>query len=202
MNKKADYWDERYASNEYVFGKEPNEYFKKCIDKLPVGKILIPAAGEGRDAVYAALLGWDVIAFDQSKVAQQKAFELTRNDGVIIHYSVCDMEDFIMKENEYDAIAIIYFHLMPEIRIPFFQKVCRSLKKDGVLILEAFNYKQLINSSGGPKNSEMLLTKEILSNEFSSLQIFENLEEEIILKEGEGHVGKADVVRFMAKKQI
>ena len=200
MIKNADFWNERYASADYVFGREPNEYFKTRIDKLNIGKILIPAAGEGRDAIYAACKGWDVFAFDQSRVAQKKALELAKNNGVKIHYSVCDMEDFIMRENEYDSIAVIYFHLMPEQRSRFFKKVRNSLKNNGTLILEAFNVMQLNNSSGGPKEIEMLLSKDILSGEFSSLQIIENTEEEIILSEGGGHSGKADVVRFMARK--
>ena len=59
-------WDEKYAMEEYRFGKEPNTFFKSVLDTLDAGKILIPAAGEGRDAVYAATKGWDVYAFDLS----------------------------------------------------------------------------------------------------------------------------------------
>jgi 2-polyprenyl-3-methyl-5-hydroxy-6-metoxy-1,4-benzoquinol methylase len=200
MDKKAEYWNERYSSGDYVFGTEPNEYFKTIIDSLPVGKILIPAAGEGRDAVYAAKLGWQVMAFDQSRVACDKALSLAKNNGVEINFVVADVEEFEMKENEYDAIAVIFFHLPTVIRSSFFNKIPKALKKNGCLIVEAFNSRQLNNNSGGPKDIDLFLSEKILANQFQSLNIIENREMEIKLTEGGGHYGKADVVRFFAKK--
>ena len=32
------FWDQRYSSFEYVYGKEPNVFFKSEIDKLKPGK--------------------------------------------------------------------------------------------------------------------------------------------------------------------
>jgi 2-polyprenyl-3-methyl-5-hydroxy-6-metoxy-1,4-benzoquinol methylase len=202
MDKKAIMWNERYSTDEYVFGKEPNEYLKKMIDTLPAGKILIPAAGEGRDAVYAAKSGWEVMAFDQSCVARDKALLLAKNNGVEINFVVTDVEDFEMKENEYDAIAVIFFHLPSTLRSSFFKKIPGSLKKGGYLIVEAFSPKQLNNTSGGPKETDLFLSAELLAKEFHTLTIIENNEVEIDLSEGDGHVGKADVVRFFAKSEL
>lgn len=48
-------WDKRYGNTEYAYGEEPNAFFKKTLDKLDLkGSILLPAEGEGRNAVYAA----------------------------------------------------------------------------------------------------------------------------------------------------
>lgn len=200
MDKNAEFWNERYSSADYIFGTEPNEYFKKIIDSIPTGKILIPGAGEGRDAVYAAKIGWEVIAFDQSSVAREKALALAKNNGVKINFKVADVAEFEMKENEYDAIAVIYFHLPSALRSSFFNKLPKAIKKGGCLIVEAFNSKQINNSSGGPKEMELFLSEKNLADEFKSLNIIENNEVELELKEGGGHVGKADVVRFFAKK--
>ena len=71
-----DFWNERYASTEYVYGKEPNQYFKQILCSLSPGKILLPAEGEGRNAVYAASLGWQVYAYDFSERAYKKAMAL------------------------------------------------------------------------------------------------------------------------------
>jgi len=196
-----DFWNERYSANEYIFGTEPNEYFRSMIDTLKPGKILIPAAGEGRDAVYAARLGWEVIAFDLSSVGKKKAMELAELNKVNIEYQICDLKDFDFGIEEYDVIAPIYFHLPSEIRKMFYNKIKQSLKINGCLILEAFNRRQLENNSGGPKDLDMLLTKEILENELLGLRIIENNESEITLKEGGGHVGKANVVRVYAVRK-
>ena len=71
-------WNERYSADEYAYGTSPNEFFRKNIEQLPPGKILLPGDGEGRNAVYAAALGWDVTAFDMSDEAEAARIVLVR----------------------------------------------------------------------------------------------------------------------------
>lgn len=201
INMNNDFWNERYSTDEYIFGIEPNEYFKSKIAELKPGRILVPAAGEGRDAVYAATIGWDVIAFDLSEVGKNKALKLAALKNVKIHYDLYDVNDLTVLENEFDAVVISYFHLPENIRTEFLKKIIYSLKVGGVIILEAFNPKQLYNNSGGPNDLSLFLTTEILKNNFKELEIIENNEHEIILNEGDGHKGKASVVRFFGKKR-
>lgn len=78
-------WDKRYSSEEFAYGEEPNKYLKQQLDKLKVGTILFPAEGEGRNAVYAALLGWNVFAFDISKEGKKKALQLAKSNNVMIN---------------------------------------------------------------------------------------------------------------------
>ncbi len=81
-----DFWNERYSSDEYIFGANPNEYFKSKIAELKPGRILVPAAGEGRDAVYVATLGWEVMSFDLSEIGKAKALKLAVLQNVNIDY--------------------------------------------------------------------------------------------------------------------
>ncbi len=53
-------WNSRYNSKEYQYGIEPNDFLKDQLSQLPIGRLLVPAAGEGRDAVFAAQLVWEV----------------------------------------------------------------------------------------------------------------------------------------------
>lgn len=46
-----------------AYGTEPNAFFKAQLDQLTPGRLLLPAEGEGRNAVYAAKKGWEVAAF-------------------------------------------------------------------------------------------------------------------------------------------
>ncbi len=193
------YWDTRYSVEEYIYGTKPNAFFKSIIDTLQPGKILVPAAGEGRDAIYAAKLGWEVFAVDQSVVAQQKALQLAQDEHVTINYQVCDILDFDLTQRKYNAIVLNYFHLPPDIRMQFHSKLHSVLLPNGYIILEAFNPKQLNNTSGGPQDGNVLMTADALKQEFSALQILECGEHEIILDEGTHHQGKADIVRFVGK---
>ncbi len=66
-------WNKRYARTDFVYDTVPNEFFKQQLLKLTPGKILLPAEGEGRNAVFAAKKGWKVDAFDSSIEALKKA---------------------------------------------------------------------------------------------------------------------------------
>ncbi|HSL87766.1 MAG TPA: hypothetical protein VK870_00530, partial [Ignavibacteriaceae bacterium] len=79
------FWDERYSAEEYVYGKDPNEFFEEHLSKLNPGRLLLPGEGEGRNAIFAAKLGWQVDANDQSIVAKSKAEKLAHAYGVNIN---------------------------------------------------------------------------------------------------------------------
>ena len=52
-----EFWDQRFDIKEFVYGRHPNAFFKDFIDHHKAGSLLLPAEGEGRNAVYAALKG-------------------------------------------------------------------------------------------------------------------------------------------------
>ncbi len=193
-------WESRYAENEFVYGKEPNEFFKNFIDNTKPGKILLPAEGEGRNAVYAALKGWDVYAFDQSVNAKNKALKLASIHGVTIKYIVCDYSELSYADESFDAIGIIYFHLPENEKATAFNRIFKYLKPQGNLILEVFDKEQIINKSGGPKDIDLLYDiheMEILFHSFGKKTI---KKEYIKLNEGKLHQGEAIVIRIEAEK--
>ncbi len=193
-------WNERYNSEEFLFGKEPNRFFKETIDKLDPGKILLPADGEGRNAVYAAKTGWEVHAFDASEVGKDKALDLADQKGVSIDFEVKLIEDFEAEPNSFESIALIYCHLHPSIRGIFFEKLVESLAPGGTIILEGFRKEQLGLTSGGPKDPEMLFSAEQLVTDFGKLTKLTVTRETVWLDEGPGHQGEAKVVRLIGKK--
>ena len=194
-----DFWNERYANEEFIYGTEPNDFFKQQLNKLKPGKILLPAEGEGRNAVYAASLGWEVTAFDMSIKGKEKALQLAKMQAVDITYEVIGIQEFQSNE-KFDAIGLCYAHFPIEIRKKAHQHVLEFLKIGGHVIFEAFAKAQLGNASGGPKNKDMLFSIEEIQNEFSQLD-FELLQEKTIeLSEGNHHKGKAEVIRFLGVK--
>lgn len=194
------FWDERYSTDDYIYGKEPNVFFVEQLSKLKPGKLLLPGEGEGRNAVFAAKLGWIVNATDQSIVAKSKAQKLAEEFGVKINYAVCDIESFIFHENYYDAAAIIFFHLPVEIRSEINKKIVKSLKPCGTLIFEMFNKGQLGRETGGPQDSEMLYSTEDIERDFSSLRTILLENKVLLLNEGPKHSGQASVIRYIGIK--
>ncbi len=190
-----DFWNQRYSEPGFAYGTAPNAYFKSVIDKLPPGKLLVPGAGEGRDAIYAATLGWDVLAFDQSEAGRDKALKLASEHNVSIRYEITDVQHFVTTE-KFDAVALIFFHLPPVLRQAMHVGMQEWLPQGGHVIIEAFTPAQLQNTSGGPKELSFLLTSEILAKELSYLKILENAEMQTELDEGPYHKGLADVVRM------
>ncbi len=194
------FWNERYGHSQYAYGISPNEYLEKKLAKKKPGRALFPAEGEGRNAVYAAKLGWQVDAFDYSSAARKKALELAVSQNVKINYQISDYAGFKAEERQYDLVALIYAHTDPASRRILHQKVIEALKPKGRVILEAFSKKQLGKSSGGPKDINMLYSLEMLLDDFKSLKIVSGEEVTITLNEGLYHVGEASVVRLVAVK--
>jgi 2-polyprenyl-3-methyl-5-hydroxy-6-metoxy-1,4-benzoquinol methylase len=195
-----EFWDNRYGVREYAYGEKPNSYFKNTIEKLPTGKILLPAEGEGRNAVYAAKLGWDVSAYDGSIEGIQKANKLAKNNGVTITYRNESHESFQAELESFDCIVLIFAHLPSGKRSDIHKKLSSFLKPGGTIILEGFSKRQINKNSGGPRNIDMLFSKEEILKDFQHFHTVEITEEQTILNEGSFHKGNASVIRMLGKK--
>ncbi len=195
-----EFWDARYDDKTYAYGTQPNRYFKTFLDKLEPGKLLLPGEGEGRNAVYAAEKGWEVVAVDQSIAGQQKSEMLAENRGVSFEYYVGNILDYPFRPAEFDVIAMIFFHLPPDIRIHVHKQFIESLKPGGYMTVENFSKDQLGRASGGPPAIELLYDKYMMNRDFQTLDIMELYETEEDLDEGPFHQGKAALVRMIGKK--
>ena len=102
------FWDDRFESETYVYGELPNRYLKLSLDQLNPGKILFPGEGEGRNAVYAAQINWDVFAFDSSIEGKKKAKRLASVRNTSIDYQLSSYLDYNTDER-FDAIGL-FFH--------------------------------------------------------------------------------------------
>jgi len=196
-----EFWNDRYTDEKFVFGFNPNKFFKAQLDLLPTGKLLLFGEGEGRNAVYAASEGWDTLALDWSEKAKEKALMFARKNNVLFRYEVGSFFDIPVEHDSFDAAALIYIHLKEEDRELLHKKAVTSLKVGGTLILEAFDKEQLGRTSGGPQDIEQLYSLENIVNDFQDLEFKYFAKETLQLDEGNGHVGEACVVRFSGIKQ-
>ncbi len=193
------FWDERYAEPHFVYGEAPNAFFEDKLKDFAPGKLLLPCEGEGRQAMHAAALGWEVDAFDQSEAGRDKALQWAAKSGRSFRYELQDASSYQPKA-EYDAVALIFAHLPPAQRQNFHRNMAAALRPGGVLLLEGFTPAQLAYTSGGPKDPAMLFTAAMLQADFATLEI-EMLEEQlVVLNEGPYHQGEAAVIRLIARK--
>ena len=195
------FWNERFAEVDLVYGEAPNVWMKTCLDVRSPGRILFPAEGQGRNALYAAKKGWQVDAFDFSQVARDRALSGADQQGVSIRYQLHTIQDFEARPEQYDAVGLCYVHLPEAVRRPFYAKLIQSMKPGGEVFLEAFTHTQLAHQSGGPRSEDLLFTRNIIAHEFSELECIYLLELDTILLEGAYHHGPAHVVRFVGLKR-
>lgn len=193
-------WDERYRNAEYVYGKEPNEFFRQELHELVPGKLLLPAEGEGRNAVYAASAGWEVTAFDQSAEGKEKAMKLAREKGVTFRYDIATLEEASFPDNHFDAVALIFVHQPPKLRRVFHRRLMQFLKPGGVILMEAYSREQLHYRTGGPMNPELLFTEEEIREDFSDWEYIFLKSMLVSHDEGILHRGTGSVIRLKAKK--
>lgn len=193
------FWDQRYAEEKMIYGNQPNKFFKSFIDTHKPGTLLLPAEGEGRNAVYAASKGWQVDAFDFSEVARKKAMDFARLENVAVNYERKNIADF-KAGKQYDAVALIYVHLPEPLRKSFHQEIYNAVKPGGFLVLEAFAKEQIHFESGGPKDPALLYDAPSICGDFPFLHLLSCSQKEVVLDEGDYHNGKAAVLRMIGQR--
>ena len=193
-------WNQRYGTTEYAYGKQPNDYLKSVSYKIPSGKVLCLAEGEGRNAVYLAEQGYQVTALDYSSRAIEKAEQLARQREVAIHAICADLEQFDFTQTQWQAIISVFAHLPPYIRKKVHSAVSKSLAPRGIFILEAYAPDQLKFNSGGPPNPELLMNLNEIKDELTGLEFEISHQIERNVTEGTYHSGQGAVIQILAIK--
>jgi len=201
-NPDLDHWEARFASSDYRFGKEPNEFLVRCKPLLPrTGKVLAVADGEGRNGVWLAMQGLDVTSTDFSPSAQAKGRKLATENHVTVNFVQADAHEWAYPEEAFDVVAEIFTQFStPEKRPKKWAGMRRALKRGGLLILQGYTPKQLEHATGGPKEISQLYTRDMLERAFGDFDEVKIIEEERELQEGPGHSGMSAVIGLTARK--
>ena len=196
-------WDERYSADEFVYGEAPNEFLRDNVDRLPVGRTLCLAEGEGRNAVFLAAAGHDVLAVDQSSVGLAKARRLAASREVEIRTEVADLALFDPGVDAWDVVVSISAHLPSATRRDLHRRLVPALRPGGVMILEAYTPAQHRSSGTGgppPGQEDMLMSLAALREELAGLEELHGIELVREVNEGEFHKGEGAVVQFIARR--
>ena len=197
-------WSTRYrdAGEEYVFGTPPNRFLAAQSALLASGSNALSVAdGEGRNAVWLAEQGLQVMATEISAVALEKARKLAAGRHVEVDFVLADAVAWDYPEAAFDFVVGIFIQFAdPAQRARMFAGMARALRPGGHLIVQGYAPKQLEYRTGGPSAVENLYTADLLRTAFPDLEIVHLQEYEDVLDEGVGHKGQSALVGLVARK--
>jgi SAM-dependent methyltransferase len=195
-------WQSRFDTPQYIFGTAPNYFLASCKKLLPAsGKVLAVADGEGRNGVWLAELGLDVVSIDFSEAAQAKAAALAKERGVKIALVHTDVHAWDYPPDAFDVVAEIFTQFSaPAERARKWAGMRRTLKPGGLLIIQGYTPKQLQFGTGGPKEIESLYTRAMLERAFGDYRDIKIVEEEREIHEGTAHGGMSAVIGLTGRK--
>jgi SAM-dependent methyltransferase len=195
-------WEGRFAVADYIFGKAPNYFLVACKPLLPrCGKALAIADGEGRNGVWLAEQGLDVVSVDFSPAAQRKAKALARARGVKVTFEQADVHAWTYPQCTFDVVVEIFTQFSsPAERAIKWANMRNALKPGGLLIIQGYLPKQLEYGTGGPKQIDNLYTRAMLEEAFRDFHDIRIAEEDVEMREGTAHAGISAVINFTARK--
>ncbi|MEY4401948.1 MAG: hypothetical protein RL072_1813 [Actinomycetota bacterium] len=197
-------WDERYAEESFAFGTEANDFLREVAARLPVARTLCLGDGEGRNGVFLAQLGHDVVTVDLSPVGVVKARRLAADRDVEIDARVADLETFELGTASWDCIVSVFCHLTPALRHKVHAAVPDALRQGGCFVLEAYRAANIGRGVGGPQNSEMTVELEDILSDLGAttgmtIEVGREIEREIV--EGKYHNGMSATTQVLARKR-
>ena len=201
----ADFWNKRFNTPDYIFGKAPNEYLQaQATLHLKQGdSVLCVADGEGRNSVWLAKQGMRVDAFDLSEIALGKAIALANEEAAQVQYSLASSDDWDWKPNHYDAVVGIFIQFAdPVMRARLFAQMASTLKPGGMLIVQGYTPKQLEFKTGGPSILGHLYTQDMIRVLIGDLKIIDLCVYEKSLSEGPKHTGMSALLGLVARKPL
>jgi cyclopropane fatty-acyl-phospholipid synthase-like methyltransferase len=194
-------WETRFRPPDYLFGKEPSAFLKAQAHRLRAGQTALSVAdGEGRNGVWLAERGLDVLAVDFSPTALAKARALAQERSVPLRTEVADVTTWRWPKAAFDVIVAIFIAVDVDDRPAFFANLKAALKPGGFLLMQSYRPEQLNYRTGGPPDAERMCTREMLQASFGDLSELDIREHDSVLNEGTAHVGMSALIDLVGKK--
>lgn len=196
-------WDERYAGEDYFFGTEPNVFLASQRHRLQAGqKALAIADGEGRNGVWLARQGLEVLSIDFSPNAVSKARRLASLHHVSLTAECADLARWDWGAPRFDIVVAIFIQFAaPPFRDLIFERMKQVLNPGGLILLEGYRPEQLAYATGGPSQVENLYTAPLLRAAFADMEILHLAEYDAELAEGTRHRGMSALIDLVARKK-
>jgi cyclopropane fatty-acyl-phospholipid synthase-like methyltransferase len=195
-------WESRFAAPGYLFGTAPNAFLRSQAHRLRAGQTALSIAdGEGRNGVWLAEQGLDVLSIDFAPTALQKAQALAAERGVALRIEQADLTSWTWPQDQFDVIIAIFTQFLTPVERPrIFASTKRALKTGGWILIQGYRPEQLKYRTGGPSDIAQLYTRAMLEQAFGNLSYLEINEHDSEISEGQGHVGMSALIDLAARK--
>jgi cyclopropane fatty-acyl-phospholipid synthase-like methyltransferase len=199
---ELDRWNERFSAPGFLFGSAPNEFLRNEAHRLKAGQTALSVAdGEGRNGVFLAEQGLDVLSVDFSPLALAKARELARSRGVALRTEQVDLMRWTWPTAQFDVVVAIFIQFSTaEERPHVFAGIKQALKPGGLLLMQGYRTEQLAYGTGGPKEIGNLYTRALLEQAFADFTTLDVREHDDVIREGSGHSGMSALIDLVGRK--
>ena len=156
----ADDWDRRYAASDLVWSVDANRFVVDVCTSLPIGRALDLAAGEGRNSIWLASLGWQVTAVDFSQVALDRGQRLAADRGpevaARVTWVAADLARYRPAPFAFDLVVIAYLQVPSSLRHTALAAAAAAVAPGGRLVVVAHDRSNLEHGVGGPQDPDVL----------------------------------------------
>jgi SAM-dependent methyltransferase len=194
-------WDDRYAATPNLFGDTPSPLLLEYRHLLSAGmQALAIGDGEGRNGVWLAQQGLDVLSIDLSTVALERARQRAISHGVALRTLCMDILAWEWPRTAFDLVTLMFVHLPAAQRRRLHLSIMHTLKPGGLCLLECFHRDQIGYASGGPADAGLLYTLESIEQDFAGIEIVKlaRVETDVVL--GGESKGNGAAVHFVGRK--
>jgi 2-polyprenyl-3-methyl-5-hydroxy-6-metoxy-1,4-benzoquinol methylase len=196
-------WNERFATEDYWFGTEPNLFLAAQAHRLKPGqRALSIADGEGRNGVWLARQGLAVTAVDLTTNGIAKAKRLADRFGVTLDFICADLEAWDWGAPRFDVVVGILFQFAaPPFRDLIFARMKQVLNPGGLVMIQGYRPEQLAYGTGGPPFIENLYTENLLRDSFADMEILDLASYDREQPEGMRRRGMSALIDLVARKR-
>lgn len=187
-------WDERYRSTDRLWSRGPNVFVADRLADREPGTGLDLACGEGRNAVWLAEHGWEMVAVDFSRAGIERGRE--HSDDV--QFVIADVVEW-EPDRSFDLVLIAYLHLVPVDFVGVVRRAATWLAPGGELFLIGHDRSNIEHGVGGPQNPEVLWDVDELVSFVPDLEV---VEAGVVEREVEGEDGKTTARDTLVRARV
>lgn len=135
------HWDAAYRKTECLWGERPDWILEAYISLLPKGEVLDIGIGEGRNALFLASKGFNIVGYDISETAVNRCLQKAKKLGLNVKAFAQDIRKIEIPRNRYALIVCAW-------TLNFFKKnesekilagIRDGVKKDGLAYISVFS---------------------------------------------------------------
>ncbi|MEY9975033.1 2-polyprenyl-3-methyl-5-hydroxy-6-metoxy-1,4-benzoquinol methylase [Lysinibacillus sp. RC46] len=184
-----------------MYGEQPNTFIEDYVHYLKdYPNVAAYAEGEGRNAVFLALQGHTVTAFDYAESGLEKTEQLAEKHNVSVHTKLTDLLQDELPVEKFDAAIMVFGHFPVEQQQEVFKRIVNSVKSGGRIMMELYSIYQLPYASGGPKQLDFLYDPLDVLKWCQPYKIIHFFTGEQMRNEGILHTGLAHTIQFIIEK--